>query len=114
MNISARHVLKAKGKEGSVEIKAKLAGYHQDVLDRLGIKDAVSLSFLKPISRAWNGSFHCVILFLQPALPRVLDDDEDMDYEDEEDFMEHGHSLLDDIELHFTNAEDLAALTPKK
>ena len=50
-----------------------------------------------------------LFFFLQPALPRVLDDDEDMDYEDEEDFMEHGHSLLDEIELHFTNAEDLAA-----
>ena len=43
MYFSARQVLKAKGKEGSVEIKAKLAGYHQDVLDRLGIQDAVSL-----------------------------------------------------------------------
>ena len=50
---------------------------------------------------------------MQPPLPRVLDDDEDMDYEDEEDFLEHGHSLLDEIELHFTNAADLAALTPK-
>ena len=43
----------------------------------------------------------------------MLDDDEDMDYEDEEDFLEHGHSLLEEIELHLTNAADLAALTPK-
>merc|ERR1712029_796369 len=61
INTKPQQVLKAKGKEGSVEIKAKLAGYHQDILDKWGIQDA-------------------------PPLPRVLDDDEDMDYEDEEDF----------------------------
>merc|ERR1712029_379232 len=80
INTKPQQVLKAKGKEGSVEIKAKLAGYHQDILDKWGIQDA-------------------------PPLPRVLEDDED--------FLEHGHSLLDEIELHFTNAADLAALTPK-
>ena len=43
----------------------------------------------------------------QPALPKVIDDDEDMDYEDEEEFMDHGHSLLDELELHFTSQEEM-------
>ena len=43
----------------------------------------------------------------QPALPKVIDDDEDMDYEDEEEFMDHGHSLLDELELQFTSQEEM-------
>jgi len=39
---SAYHVLKAKGKEGPVDVKVKLAGYNQDVLAKAGITDAVS------------------------------------------------------------------------
>ena len=39
---SAVHVLKAKGKVGPVDLKVKLAGYNQDVLDRVGVKNAVS------------------------------------------------------------------------
>ena len=48
-----------------------------------------------------------VKFFPQPALPKVIDDDEDMDYEDEEEFMDHGHSLLDELELHFTSQEEM-------
>merc|ERR1711879_576600 len=51
------HILRAKGKDGPVDLKVKLAGYNQAVLDLHGITDA-------------------------PALPKVIDDDEDMDYED--------------------------------
>ena len=39
--ISAIHILKAKGKDGPVDLKVKLAGYNQAVLDFHGIKDAV-------------------------------------------------------------------------
>ena len=45
--------------------------------------------------------------FPQPALPKVIDDDEDMDYEDEEEFMDHGHSLLDELELQLTSQEEM-------
>jgi len=76
------HILKAKGKDGPVDLKVKLAGYNQAVLDFHGIKDA-------------------------PALPKVIDDDEDMDYEDEEEFMDHGHSLLDELELQLTSQEEM-------
>ena len=40
---TATHILKAKGKEGPVDLKVKLAGYNQAVLDKHGIKDAVSI-----------------------------------------------------------------------
>ena len=50
MNFSAQQVLKAKGKEGPVEIKAKLAGYHQDILDKWGIQDAVSFKLRHPFN----------------------------------------------------------------
>ena len=43
----------------------------------------------------------------QPALPKVIDDDEDMDYEDEEDFSMHGHALIDELELHLASGEDI-------
>lgn len=50
----------------------------------------------------------------QPALPKVIDeDDEDMDYEDEEMFANHGHSLMDEIDLHMTSNEEIAKFTPK-
>ena len=49
----------------------------------------------------------CFFFSFQPALPKVIDDDEDMDYEDEEEFMDHGHSLLDELELHFTSQEEM-------
>jgi len=78
----ATHILKAKGKEGPVDLKVKLAGYNQAVLDKHGIKDA-------------------------PALPKVIDFDEDVDYEDEEEFMDHGHSLMDELELHLTSQDEM-------
>merc|ERR1711936_604638 len=67
------HILRAKGKDGPADLKVKLAGYNQAVLDLHGITDA-------------------------PALPKVIDDDEVMDY---------GHSLLDELELHFTSQEEM-------
>ena len=41
-----------------------------------------------------------------------MDDDEDMDYEDEEAFELHGHSLMDELELHLTSADEIAKHTP--
>jgi len=41
-SILAQHVLKAKGKNGEVELKVKLAGYNQDVLDKAGVQNPVS------------------------------------------------------------------------
>ena len=37
----AIHILRAKGKDGPVDLKVKLAGYNQAVLDLHGITDAV-------------------------------------------------------------------------
>ena len=39
--LAAEHVLKAVGKEGPVDIKMKLAGYNQEVLDKVGITNPV-------------------------------------------------------------------------
>lgn len=76
------HVLKVKGSQGDVDVKFKLAGYNEEVLAKAGITNP-------------------------PALPKVIDDDEDMDYEDEEDFSTHGHALIDELELHLANGEDI-------
>merc|ERR1719468_589139 len=75
-----QHILKSKGKEGSVDIKVKLAGYNQEVLDKAGIKNP-------------------------PALPKIMDDDEEA-------FELHGHSLMDELELHLTSADEIAKHTP--
>ena len=48
-----------------------------------------------------------IFFYFQPALPKVIDDDEDMDYEDEEDFSMHGHALIDELELHLASGEDI-------
>jgi len=76
------HVLKVKGTKGDVDVKFKLAGYNEEVLAKAGITNP-------------------------PALPKVIDDDEDMDYEDEEDFSMHGHALIDELELHLASGEDI-------
>jgi len=76
------HVLKVKGSKGDVDVKFKLAGYNEEVLAKAGITNP-------------------------PALPKVIDDDEDMDYEDEEDFSMHGHALIDELELHLASGEDI-------
>jgi len=77
-------VLKVKGKTGGVDIKFKLAGYNEEVLAKAGVTNP-------------------------PALPKVMDEEdmEDMDYEDEESFSMHGHSLMDELELHLASTEDI-------
>jgi len=42
----------------------------------------------------------------------VIDDDEDMDYEDEEDFAMHAHHLLDEVSLHLVDSEEIAKASP--
>ena len=48
-----------------------------------------------------------IFFHYQPALPKVIDFDEDVDYEDEEEFMDHGHSLMDELELHLTSQDEM-------
>ena len=43
----------------------------------------------------------------------MIDFDEDMDYEDEEEFDAHAHGLLDELELYLTSSEEMAKITPK-
>jgi hypothetical protein len=43
----------------------------------------------------------------------VIDDDEDRDYEDEEEFANHGHGLLDEVELHMTTEEEIVKVSKK-
>lgn len=41
----AEHVLRPTGKGGKLDVKVKLAGYNQEVLDKLGITNPVSYIF---------------------------------------------------------------------
>ena len=50
----------------------------------------------------------------QPALPKEIDFDEDVDYEDEEEFMDHGHSLMDELELHLTSQDEMNKIVQEK
>ena len=52
-------------------------------------------------------NFEKFLSLFQPALPKVIDFDEDVDYEDEEEFMDHGHSLMDELELHLTSQDEM-------
>ena len=52
-------------------------------------------------------NFEIFFSLFQPALPKVIDFDEDVDYEDEEEFMDHGHSLMDELELHLTSQDEM-------
>lgn len=80
-------VFTPKGKEGEVEVTVKVAGYNQKVLDAAQIKDA-------------------------PALPKVLDDD-DEDVEDEEQFLDHNHSLVDSVDFFFTTDAEINKIKQK-
>lgn len=50
--------------------------------------------------------------FFQPALPKVLDD-EDEDLEDEEQFGEHNHSLTDTVSFYFTTDDEIKKMKQK-
>ena len=44
--------------------------------------------------------------YLQPELPKVIDEDED-DEEEEEEFQEQNHSLIDYVELKLVSPEEI-------
>ena len=52
-------------------------------------------------------SFH-----FQPALPKVLDD-EDEDVEDEDQYSEHNHSLMDSVDFFFTTDAEIKKIKQK-
>lgn len=72
------------GKKGPVEIEAYLDGYNEEVLKAAGIENP------------------------EPLPKVILDDDEDM--EDEEEFNEHSHHLIDSLDFELASDAEVSAV----
>lgn len=84
----AFHNFSPSGRKGDVDVYVAITGYRKDVLEALGV-------------------------VAPPDLPKPPPFDDDEDYEDEEEFVEHAHGLAETLELTLTTDAEIEAVSDK-